>query len=140
MSYYTIPCNRVRQAYRMAIRGFGGPLADHWLKYRKRLKHRGTEDTERSRGEGRRGEQRAGEGQGKGRGRGRAGEGEGEGEGEGQGKGKGMGRGRAGEGEGEGQGKGREWGHSFGGLWCAGKPLCSCASNGTNHAKYSLAM
>jgi hypothetical protein len=44
------------------------------------------------------------------------------------------GRGRAGEG----QGKGR--GHWFGGLWCAGKPLCSCASNGTSHAKCSLAM
>jgi hypothetical protein len=35
----------------MAIRGFEGPLADHLLKYRKRLKHRDTEDTERSRGE-----------------------------------------------------------------------------------------
>jgi hypothetical protein len=46
------------------------------------------------------------------------------------------GRGRAGEG----QGKGRGRGHWFGGLWCAGKPLCSCASNGTSHAKCSLAM
>jgi hypothetical protein len=78
----------------MAIRGFGGPLADHLLKYRKRLKHRGTEDTERSkgersRGEGRRGEQR----EGKGRGR------EGEGEGKGRGR-EGQGKGRAGEGQG----------------------------------------
>jgi len=65
-----MPCSCVRQAHGMAIRGFGGPLADHWLKYRKRLKHRGTEGTERSRGErsrgeGRRGEQREGKGKGR---------------------------------------------------------------------------
>jgi hypothetical protein len=43
----------------------------------------------------------------------------------------------------EGRGRGREGkgrGHSFGGLWCAGKSHCSCASNGTSHAKCSLAM
>jgi hypothetical protein len=43
--------------------------------------------------------------------------------------------------EGEGQGRaGKGRGHSFGGLWCAGKPLCSSASNGTRQPKYSLAM
>jgi len=76
----------------MAIRGFGGPLADHLLKYRKRLKHRGTEDTERSKGERSRGEGRRGE-QREGKGRGREGKGR---EGKGKGKGKGKGRGRAG--------------------------------------------
>jgi hypothetical protein len=79
------------------------------------MKHRDTEGTERSRGERSRGEGRRGEQRGR------------------EGKG---GEGREGRG---GEHRGGQ-GHSFGGLWCAGKPLCSCASNGTSQPKYSLAM